>query len=1331
MIRLRLLLVGLLLAQTQSLAALALSRQGFGAPAAQGIPVGWNAQGGKWQQVGSVLYGEGQERSACVLTGMGSLASGELSVMVTADQRLGSGWAYTALALYQDSSNFWQLALVASPGGDLYAELLENERGRWQAQSGLGTELTSYVNESSGDKWHYGERYRLTLTLTEQTIEATVADAASGTLLRRIGYRFAFGVHAVCSGKAALLVASMRAHFEGFTSDGEEMDLASRIRQKGRTARAAVISSPENPRGGQLAAQVQSLLSGAGFQVANVSWDEAAAPDWGRGNPHWLLVLIDAGRFPYPALANVEDYLEQGGHLLVVGPPPFQQLLVRGQAGWATPEEALSATRPDTVILDFARENLSAWERGTATPEVKTQAEIMPEGPTASALHVALPRVDQWDTFSRAGLYGSVPAGQTLTCLWAKGDENTPQIVVEWREQDGSRWIAVVNLQPQWQHYALAPEQFKYWPDSRSQGRGGEGDYLHLENAELFSVGIARSHCEVPEAAHNYWLAEVGTATAPFSTAALQPPLLEALSPAYKTYSLGAVAQIQQDGGATTPVGSEVSGWFTVERNRGLGMAPGRPGRLKVYARGRNEAGGEGPLVWRYVSLVPPDEGSSWAGVLLEDDRGRAALPAEVLPALQQMLQDIRGRTFIARAGAYEFSYTVGEKVPLGVEALNLGVAPAAASAQVRVVGEGDSVAAFVGQASAELDAGGKFAKDFEWDPATAGFYVVEVQVSEAGQVVDSVRQPMTVLPSAGADGDFVRVNAGDFSLGDQPWRPLGLNYWPRYIAGQERSDYWAHWLDPAEYDPEVVSRDLDLLQSLGATMISVQAGTPECLRSLNDFLARAHKRGLRANLFLPGAHPLSFDSALVRRYLEEGRLASNPAIFAYDIAWEPRWGKHAERKAWDGQWQAWIEDRYGSVASAEADWGVECPRENGAITNPGDEQIPNDGPWRRMVAAYRRFLDDFLSERLNEVCSFIRSLDSNHLISFRAGYGGTGQEGVDVVMPFDLASGAKHLDFISPEGWGLWGGWDKFQPAGVTTLYGRWAGNGRPVFWAEFGYNVHPGYKADDFARQQETYDNMYRFIAESGASGGAGWWFPGGLRLDENSDYGVVNPDGTPRSAALALKDWAGRPAQTPWARQGQVPIQFDRDLHPRGYSQVWVRARNAYLEVVAAGQVPFLRTGGDGTDSLDTPLLAVGGTKCNGSNPPKYLNAEFNQVLARTQGLAWQPVAEGAAVTLGKAGRLDLWARMGNTGEAAWVSPDRAGARPGGVFLVVEQNGQIVGRAALTQDAPRYADADVLVSIPSGQMLEGELRLYLEAAGRTSFGHRFRLAVAQPAP
>jgi hypothetical protein len=74
-------------------------------------------------------------------------------------------------------------------------------------------------------------------------------------------------------------------------------------------------------------------------------------------------------------------------------------------------------------------------------------------------------------------------------------------------------------------------------------------------------------------------------------------------------------------------------------------------------------------------------------------------------------------------------------------------------------------------------------------------------------------------------------------------------------------------------------------------------------------------------------------------------------------------------RMVLDPDWRAWVNDQYGSLANAQQIWAFTPPVDStGQLTNPLDDQIENDGPWRIMVAAYRRFLDDYLGRNLGAI---------------------------------------------------------------------------------------------------------------------------------------------------------------------------------------------------------------------------------------------------------------------------------------------------------------------------------------------------------------------------
>ena len=256
-------------------------------------------------------------------------------------------------------------------------------------------------------------------------------------------------------------------------------------------------------------------------------------------------------------------------------------------------------------------------------------------------------------------------------------------------------------------------------------------------------------------------------------------------------------------------------------------------------------------------------------------------------------------------------------------------------------------------------------------DKATATRWHVRCELSCADQVIDHIEHEINILDETKPDHrDFMRVEQGNFYVGDRKWYPVGVNYWPRYVAGMEHADFWAGWLQRSYYDPGLVELDLDRLQALGINMVSIQSSEPEHYRNLLDFIERCGQHHIYVNLFCGLASPLDFHQQVLRDFISVSRLDSNPTVLAYDTIWEP--GNYVFRDdwrdRWDGDWNRWLLEQYGSVANAEQDWEFPCPRDaDGTPTSPPTKYFREDGPWRVLMAAYRRFMDDLMSRKWNQ----------------------------------------------------------------------------------------------------------------------------------------------------------------------------------------------------------------------------------------------------------------------------------------------------------------------------------------------------------------------------
>ena len=222
----------------------------------------------------------------------------------------------------------------------------------------------------------------------------------------------------------------------------------------------------------------------------------------------------------------------------------------------------------------------------------------------------------------------------------------------------------------------------------------------------------------------------------------------------------------------------------------------------------------------------------------------------------------------------------------------------------------------------------------------------------------------------------------------------------------------------------------------------------------------------------------------------------------------------------------------------------------------------------------------------------------------------------------------------------------------------------------------------------QAMCYDAFYRMLISSGADGLFSWWYPGGFRVGENSDYGVINPDGSDRAVTNVIRE-NGPKFLASSAKPIDHWITIDRDAHPDGIAGIYDAVKAEFWDAIDKGHTPGLRTAGTGTDSLNCPLLAIGNTPCNGTNPSKYLDAAIDVVKVS-----------------GKSMRIEFT----NLGEAELLSKN--------VNLLV--NGV---KTPLPHDVAHLESAVIKnVAVPQAS----QVTITFEAEGRTPFGEKYQIVL-----
>ncbi|MBN1443942.1 MAG: hypothetical protein JXA90_14625, partial [Planctomycetes bacterium] len=937
----------------------------------------------------------------------------------------------------------------------------------------------------------------------------------------------------------------------------------------------------------------------AGFHVGDVGAAQLTRAEQLDAAEVDLLVLAGARSLPAGALPALQAYLAGGGDLLALGLPLFARPLSRVDGKWMAPEdfeEALHSLRPERILLDFEGgadgkgADLSGWIRHANDPRSPATRDISAGG-AGRALHVVVESLTGWDTLEAPlevpdGAAAFAP-GHSITCFRARGGEATRQLALEWAERDGSRWIATVDLEREWRSYALPPQAFRPWQPP--PGRGGPGDRLEPSRAVRFTVGLALTHTRVPAGRHEYWLDDLGTAASPFGSEAppdaVLAPHLESLCPAYQFFPISEPLRI------ATPQGLALAAPAALETPRGavLGIHPRTQGagfdkrrrwRWQPIIEARSPGGDHRGTVAALVANVEPAfRGGIWCGFTPADPAFYRTEGARRL--LRDILAAMRRGVFLLEGGAERYTVFEGDGVRLGARVLNAGRSPASGlSARLRVEAIAGGEELFGRSFPLEVAPGAEAKVEVTWRPARwpAGGLRVTAELTGGGRAIDRLSHELHSWRPPESPR-LVEARDGGLWLDGKPWKAHGINYMPSSGVGLASWAEFERWLDRASYDPEVIERDLARVRAVGFNSVSafiyhdsLPAG------NLIDFLRRCDRHDLRVNLSLRPGTPMDFRWREMREIIESCRLPEWDVVMAYDLAWEPSHQGDAHQRSYAPLWVEWVRKHYGDLQAAEDAWGVTFPGTPETPSVPPMSRLIRDGPWRDLVADYRAFLDDLVGEKYAEARRLVRTVDTDRPVSFRMQHAGDPTLNWEAMLPYDFWGLRDAVDIWEPEAYGRIGDWERVKPGRFTADYARLCDPSKPVVWAEAGTSVwdlrrgRPDPEQLEF--QARFYRDIYRMLRESGSDGVFFWWYPGGFRVGERSDFGIINPDGTDRPVTRAIREEGPRFLAAPRPPSPDVWIDVDRDRDARGLFGIYEAVAERYWEAIRSGKTPGLR-------------------------------------------------------------------------------------------------------------------------------------------------------------
>jgi hypothetical protein len=1090
----------------------------------------------------------------------------------------------------------------------------------------------------------------------------------------------------------------------------------------------------ENQR---LAAGLSDELAQAGYKMVELDGDGLCDKAKLDASTVDLLVLPDAAHLPTGSIETIRAYIEAGGDIIALNAPLWQKLYVKIAGNWVSGDEyeLRSATElPENVLFNFTPDNIAGWQRNHGPDDKAAVYDTVEDGPAPGrrSLHAQISDLRNWDNFGPTDLKKPFPEGHTLTIFAAKGGPNTRGLAIEWQEADGARWIATVPLSTEWRRYVLAPEDFKFWESVPQR----KDDRFQPENAKRMTIGMAFTHTGNTPGPQEFWVGGFGTAAEKPEMKELihKPvtPAIDTLAPGYKFFDSHGVAQLatRAEQVIMPAARSDVPDVLRSAQPRpgGGGFDKGRAWRwiplLEAKADNSQWRGAPATLM---VHARDAFKGGQWAAFGIVDSEWY--LSAAILSGIGAVARKMLNGVYIVDGGSNFYTYFEDQDLLLGVRAANLAQdRRAGLTAKVRVADAESGAEVSSKEWPVSLYGGEETTVQESWKPAqwpSKGFRIT-AELLDHGVVIDRVSHEAHVWKSK-EKKSYIQIRDGDFMLDGKRWRAHGVNYMPSSGIGTEDGEYFEYWLGARSYDPEIIQRDLEHIKDLGLNAVSIFVYEKSIkAQNLLDLLRRLDELGLKANLSLRPGTIGDFQWPGMQAAIEYYRLWEHDCIFAYDTDWEPMWWTHKERTKWDRAWQAWVVERYGSVENAERDWGCAAPKDpEGAMTNPADEQFNKDGDWRVMVAAYRRFLDTLLYKEYSTMRERIRAIDPHHFVSFRMTEAGDPTMNWGGVLPYDYPYLAAAVDIIEPEGYGRIGDWEKVKPGWFEFEYARWAAPRHPVMWAEAGVHAWDMGAGTFTPKLLETqgrfYRDFYRMLTSSGADGIFWWWYPGGFRYGENSDYGIINPDGTDRESSKAIRENGPSFINGPDTKPVDTWIEIDRDHHTDGVVGIYEEAKEQFWKAIAEGHTPGLKTAGTGTTSADCPPIAVGNTPYNGTNPPKYLDGVFDKVEVLDRKGHWVVVDKGGKVEVASGAQPRARVSYTNLGEAEWVHEG-----PGTVYITAASNQNT--RVPLSGSLPHMGSVRELdLPLTPNVLTEpAEATISFSSGDQRPFGEKFKITL-----
>ncbi len=1002
---------------------------------------------------------------------------------------------------------------------------------------------------------------------------------------------------------------------------------------------------------------LQQALVGVGesLSVKGLSDDPTTVFDI---NGAGIVLVAGANRMPNTAVPAIQSYLNGGGRIVMLGGPAFETNLVEIDGEWLTYDECLvRATESENraLLLDTSSKSteakLSRQTNDTSAGYRWSIGDYGLENSEGQLFH-EVDNLSSWDTF-RLDLNYKKGDYSTITLYAKPGDDHTTGFYIELHEKGGVRWTAGIKFtSDDWAHYILTPQDFTWF----NGGAATNNKVPDLNNIEMLQVGFASQAAVQTMGHHSYYIADVALCAPTFEVPELKTLTLDGVAPLYEQYPITNAANIETyDNQVFIQERDYVLPETLISCNpgrQGLGFANGRTSRFVPLLRVTDEKGlHSGYAAWMHIYSSTTDKNGNMEGAIVAyfsavsddfyDENGIAAI--------KDVVEVLTRNVFLVEGGTDEFIYVEEdtEQITVGVSYVTMPGADTSKLVAGVALYDGDKL---LKEFTSESFAPKSGKNDIltvsgAYDIANGKPDRAVATLTMNGEVIDRVEHEVDFwVAKPESERSYVYIENGMYMKDGEPITFFGVNYMPSSGMAEADGTLFEHYVCAAAYDPDVYANDLARIKDIGMNAISifihnVSLDSNNVLHLVN----MAEEMGIYVDLAIRGyAYPLkNYSEDMVERFIHQYHFEDNDNIVAYDIAWEERLGtyeghysnnydRYVGRDIWDADFTEWVKLNYGSLANAQAVWGTTLPKNPDGTYRIDDSVLIGDNQrYTKAVAAYYRFLDDQVAKEMNDEILHFKSLVPNQLTSFRLSWAGSTFSGNPTEGLFDYQSLAPVLDFLSPEGYALGASEDRALQVTFANAYARYVQPDSPVVWKEFGKSCWSGTDDGNFNPSSSALKaaaDYYRYTLEyclsSYTSGMYAWFYAGGFRIGENSDYGILNPDGSDREITTLLREYAPKFIEQGARPEPDVLIEVERDDYLKTIYGMFSDVLPELREPVRDGKfVDFIHAEQDGfaefpyADEVYTE--SVGDTEKTGTYPLRYVNGMVKSLETYTEG------------------------------------------------------------------------------------------------------------------